>query len=198
MTGAAALLAPLTSHANSILFMDPVITNSCLNVCPDVTSGLADGLFHLVGPTTLRGAMVATFEVPGSYQGGQMDWSIGAVGSSTPLFTGTLLPTQWDEGAVTVSGISLEEYYENFSLGSGVVLMAGNYYLQISDPSTPPDRFGIFWATNDTGLAFSLEGSGNQAPPPPATPELGSSAMVAVGLGAIAWWARKRRRQPSL
>src|ERR1700722_16559071 len=67
---AVAFLSPLTSQANQILFMDPVITNACINVCPDLTTGLGDGIFHLVGTSTLRGALVSTFQVPGSYQGG--------------------------------------------------------------------------------------------------------------------------------
>lgn len=192
------LVWALPGQANTILFMAPVITTGCLNVCPDLTTGLGDGIFSLVGPTTLRGALFATFQVPGSYQGGQLAWTIGAVGSSVPLATGPISLSNWDEGPVTVSGISLEEYYENFSLGAGVVLTAGSYYLQITDPAPTPDHFGIFWATNAMGLAFSLEGSGNQGPAPPTVPEPTSLVLSLAGIAALGWWASRRRSRPSL
>lgn len=135
--------------------------------------------------------LVATFQSPGAYQGGQLTWSIGLVGSSTPLFGGPVNMTQWDMGPVNVNNINLEEFYENFSLGAGVSLAAGNYYVHLSDPAPTPDRFGIFWATNDTGVAFSLEGTGNQGPGGQTTTPEPSTWLAAVGgIGMIVW--RKR------
>ncbi len=185
--------------------MGNIFTTTCNGVCPELTTSEGEALFTLVGDTTLRGVTLAFFEAPGSYQGGTVTWSIeSALGNAPPLASGSVNMTQWDIGAVNINGIPLEEYYENFNIGSGisgVSLVAGTYYLDISDHSTPPDHFGIFWATNSTGLAFAMEGTGDQPTIQvlSGVPEPSTWALTAAGLGAILFGAgnsASERRAP--
>ncbi|HXK07627.1 MAG TPA: hypothetical protein VMS37_34855 [Verrucomicrobiae bacterium] len=163
---------------------------NCFGGCPDLTEITGEGLFSLVSNTVLTSATFWTFQLDGVYQGGTLAWHIfadngGSHGSL--LGSGTFTLTQTLIQPVTVGGISLTEYQNDFTIPSLNINPSPSpqsYFLDIADTVGGPDQSGIFWATSgESTLAFQLFGTGNT---PVDGPEPATLLLVGCGVALLA------------
>jgi hypothetical protein len=167
-----------------------------------LTSSVGSGLFSLLMDSTVTGVQFWTFQLPGVYNGGTLDWQIDADDSGSPgalIGSGTFtLSESLVANGVFVAGFGpLTEYVNDFTIGDLAINPATppeNYFLDIADTSGVDD-FGIFWATSAPGaLALQIDGT-NNIPPTLFSPEPGSIVLFASGLAGIfarRAWLRKR------
>jgi hypothetical protein len=194
----------------------PDTTNPCSPGCPELTTGTGQGLFTLVGNTVLTSARFWTFQSTNVYNGGTFQWQItldnsGIPGALLAHGTFTLPVPQTALGQVSVAGLNLTEYQNDFAIPSAVINPSPSpqsYFLTIADLSGTPapaaafngapvltgatDSFGIFWATGGQGIqAFQLFGTGNADP---TVPEPATFALTAAALACGARISVQRRQ----
>ena len=196
------LLLPFWSSAGTIIYGNSTTpdTNSntaCGSGCPDLTSSPGRALFNLAGTAIIEGFTFWTFESPGSYLGGLLDWRFRTDVNNVPgtvLGSGqfTMLPRNLIQG-VTVGGLALDEYRNDIVLAAPLTITPApapqNYFLELQD-SSGSDGFGIFWTTSPAAsLAFQISGSGNAS----AVPEPAGFVLAWPALVGLAVWRRSRR-----
>lgn len=198
--GAAILLLSSVSWADTIIYDNgtPLTTPgvACVSTCPELTSLLGAGVFALQSDSVITSVRFWTFEFDNSYHNGSLTWQIfqdngGVQGSS--LGNGSFTLSHDMATLVDIGGLQVTEYQNDFTVPSLDINPASpqSYFLDIQDPSAPPDTFGIFWATSapDT-LAFQLTGTGNLPINDP-VPEPSSITLVALAVGSF-YLGRKR------
>ena len=164
---------------------------ACFPVCPELTTGTGHGIFTLGADTIVTDIRFWTLQTPAPptvYNGGALTWQIfvdngGVEGALIASNTFTLFQTP--HGQVGVSGLTLDEFENNFSVPNITFHLTSpeSYFLDITDTSGK-DAFGIFWAgSGENSLAFQLMGSGNgnNAPPDPSAPEPSTVLLLAAG-----------------
>ncbi|HTS66805.1 MAG TPA: hypothetical protein VMH28_32500 [Candidatus Acidoferrales bacterium] len=170
----------------------PDTTTPCSPGCPELTTATGQGIFTLLSNTTLTSARFWTFQSDNVYNGGTFRWQIAPDngGLTGPLiasgtFAFTASAPQVPVGPVSVFGLTLTEYQNDFTIPSVVINPSPSpqdYFLNITDISGGVDHFGIFWATSgQSTLAFQLSGTGNASP---TTPEPASVLLWASGAAA--------------
>ncbi len=182
---------PLTASATTVYDNGaPVAT--CSPVCPELTTGTGHGIFTLSADTILTDVRFWTLQTPAPpavYNGGALTWQIfvdngGVEGALIASNNFTL--SQTPGAQVSVSGLSLDEFENNFSVPNITFHLTSpqSYFLDITDKSGK-DVFGLFWAgSGENSLAFQLMGSGNNVPPDPSTPEPATALLLAAGTAA--------------
>jgi len=158
---------------------------------PELTTGTGHGIFTLGADTIVTDIRFWTLQTPAPptvYNGGALTWQIfvdngGVEGALIASNTFTLFQTP--HGQVGVSGLTLDEFENNFSVPNITFHLTSpeSYFLDITDTSGK-DAFGIFWAgSGENSLAFQLMGSGNgnNAPPDPSAPEPSTVLLLAAG-----------------
>ena len=163
---------------------------NCFGGCPDLTGITGEGLFNLVSNTVLTSAIFWTFQSDGVYHGGTFAWHIFADNGGSHgalLGSGTFTLTQTLIQPVTVGGVPVEEYQNDFTIPSLNINPSPSpqsYFLDIADGVGGPDQPGIFWATSGAStLAFQLFGTGNSDV---AGPEPASLLLVGCGVALLA------------
>jgi hypothetical protein len=188
-----------TIFDNGLPITDPNL--DCRSSCPVLTLSVGSGIFVLDSEATISGVQFYTFQVPGAYKGGTLDWAMytdnsGVQGSLLESGSFLLSQTELDNDISVASYGPLIEYENDFTIHNLLVNPSPapqNYFLDITDMNGG-DGFGIFWATSGPNtLAFQLDGtvsSDSIATPEPAVPYLLIIGMVS----ALAYrtWPRKR------
>jgi hypothetical protein len=165
---------------------------ACSPVCPELTTGTGHGIFTLTGDTILTDIRFWTLQTPAPptvYNGGTLTWKIfadtGGV-EGAPIASNTFKLSQTPGGQVSVSGLSLDQFENDFSVPNITLLVSSpqSYFLDIADTSGK-DAFGIFWASSgENTLAFQLMGSGNNVTPDPSASEPSTVLLLAAGASA--------------
>lgn len=183
-----------TIYDNGLPITNPA--SDCSSLCPDLVTSTGIGVFTLQANSVLMGVQFWTFESPGSYNGGTLNWGIYSDNSGVagPLIgSGTFTLSENMLGTVSVAGYTTDEFATNFVVNSLPINPPSspqNYFLEVFDHS-PQDTFGIFWATSgqDT-LSFQLLGTGNNVIEAQA-PEPGAWWLVGSGLVCVALLRRR-------
>jgi hypothetical protein len=198
--GALALFAcaPYVASASTVIYGATQTPDmECTNGCPDLTTSTGQAVFDLASAGNITGVQFWTYELAGAYNDGTLDWAVyldvsnaqGALeGQGT--FNMDTRPAGTD---VSIAGIPLVEFQNNFTISPLNVSGSQNYFLDLWDPSGL-DGPGIYWAkSSDTAMAFELFGTldGTGAPEP------GSFAMLAGGLllGVVGMRVRRGRHK---
>ncbi len=183
---------PLAASATTV-YDNGAPVAACSPVCPELTTGTGHGIFTLSADTILTDIRFWTLQTPAPqlplppiYNLGVLTWQIfedngGVQGALIGSNTFTL--TQKPVATVSVSGLFLDEFENNFSVPNISFHLSSpqSYFLNITDTSGK-DGFGIFWASSgENSLAFLLMGSGNDVPNDPSTPEPSTVGLLAAG-----------------
>jgi hypothetical protein len=174
---------------------------ACGPSCPELTTSIGLGAFDLLPGSMIAQVEFWTFQLPGAYNDGMLNWQIDADISGSPgtmMGSGTFgLSSNQVKTDVFVAGFGpMTEYATTFTTPSlsAIPLSGQNYFLKISDTSGA-DRLGIFWATSGPGtLAFQIDGINSDAPTNN-VPEPGTAVLFASGVFCILAcrnWLRKR------
>lgn len=176
----------------------PVAT--CFPVCPELTSGTGHGIFTLLTDTIVTDIRMWTLQTPAPptvYNGGSLTWQIFADNGGVEgalIFSNTFQLSQTPHGQVSVAGLTLDEFENNFSVPNLTfhVTSPQSYFLDITDTSGK-DAFGIFWSNSDENLlAFQLMGSSTDVPPGPDPSAPEPSTVLLLSAGSAACVAARR------
>jgi hypothetical protein len=200
----ATLLFSTSMWAGTIFDNGAPITNpslACGPSCPELTTSIGSGVFNLLPGSMIAQVEFWTFQLPGAYNGGMLNWQIDVDNSGSPgTVVGSgkfLLSENQVQTNVMVNDFGpMVEYANIFTTSalSAIPLSGQNYFLQISDTSGV-DKLGVFWATSGPGtLAFQIDGVDSDTPTSN-VPEPGTAVLLGSGvLGILARrsWLRKR------
>lgn len=198
-------LVPFPVSANTVVIygLNQTPITDCSPVCPDLTTQGGEGFFGLATSQTITGIQFWTFEEPGAYVGGTLDWAIyvDSAGVHGPLAgqgTFTMESRTTAIGvALSVAGIEVTQYQNLVSISP--LPVSGSlqgYFLDLWEVQPPVDHFGVFWArSSSTAMAFQLLGTDEA----PSVPEPGTSWLLVCGLlpgvaGALMRRCRRSRR----
>jgi hypothetical protein len=176
--------SPITIYSNGMPITDP--NTDCSSVCPDLATGVGEGVFTMPFGATLTNVEFWTLQAPDSYKNGALTWQICLEKSCLPgsiLSSGNFFLSEATVGFVNVAGFGTNEFDNTFPVGN-LSLGPQTYYLDIFD-SSGKDTFGVFWATsNPDTLAFELTGTPDSVPEP--------TTFVLLGAGLAGLLALRR------
>src|SRR5580700_8374309 len=125
-----------TIFDNGAPITDP--NSDCSPSCPELTSSVGSGVFNLSADSIVTGVQFWTFQLPGVYNGGTLDWEIVADDSGSPgleIGSGTFALSQsFVADDISVAGYGpLTEYANDFTVNNlAIDPPPQNYFLDIS------------------------------------------------------------------
>ena len=175
---------------------------ACSPFCRELTSSVGSGSFHLFSDSTLTEIQFWTFQLPGAYNGGTLNWQIAAnSGFVDPVLgSGTFtLSQQMVRDDIKVAGFGPMFEYENvLSIDNLAIHPAAGQTFSFSIWDTSEvDKLGIFWATSGPNSpAFQIDGTSDGPISP--QPEPATFWPLATGLACVvAYRMRLRKRKPA-